>query len=252
MSTWWEYRGDFETAFQRVWLMQATPAEALHVVQVRAQKQWDRAQQRARLQADAGFERGAVRGDRAVRRRRAAAGLVAAPAVARAAGRGERSVRANVSLRKGLLFSSPWILGLLAFLAYPLAASIIYSFCDYSVLSPPRWVGLQNFADMLSDEVFWIALKNTLLYVVLALPLGMLFAFVAALMLDAGVRGSGIYRTLVFLPSLTPVVASAMTWIWIFNSQYGVLNHWLQQAVVRADLARSPGCPTRTWRCRRW
>ena len=97
------------------------------------------------------------------------------------------------------------------------------------MLSAPRWVGFQNFADMLSDEVFWIALKNTLLYVVLALPLGMLFAFAAALMLDAGVRGSGIYRTLVFLPSLTPVVASAMTWIWIFNSQYGVLNYWLNK-----------------------
>jgi len=228
MSTWWEYRGDFETAFQRVWLMQATPADALHVVQARAQKQWDRAQARARLKESPGLS-AAPFGVIALflaaalllvwwQHRRSRAGRVA-----------ERSVRANVSLRKGLLFSSPWILGLLAFLAYPLAASIIYSFCDYSVLSPPRWVGFQNFADMLSDEVFWIALKNTLLYVVLALPLGMLFAFAAALMLDAGVRGSGIYRTLVFLPSLTPVVASAMTWIWIFNSQYGVLNHWLNK-----------------------
>jgi len=55
----------------------------------------------------------------------------------------------------------------------------------------------------------------------------MIFSFLAALMLDAGVRGSGVYRVLMFLPSLTPVVASAMTWSWIFNSQYGVLNHLL-------------------------
>src|SRR5262249_17773048 len=122
---------------------------------------------------------------------------------------------------------SPWAVGLLAFLAYPLAASLVYSFCDYSVLSSPRWIGLGNFADLLGDDVFWTALRNTLFYVAFALPLGLAFSFLAALLLDAKVRGSGIYRTLVFLPSLTPLVATAMTWLWIFNSQYGVLNHLL-------------------------
>ena len=109
-----------------------------------------------------------------------------------------------------------------------MAASLVYSFCDYSVLTAPRWVGLQNFADLLSDEVFWIALKNTLVYVALALPLGLVLLVLRGA--DAGRRACaapGIYRTLMFLPSLTPVVASAMTWIWIFNSQYGVLNHLL-------------------------
>jgi multiple sugar transport system permease protein len=97
------------------------------------------------------------------------------------------------------------------------------------VLTAPRWIGLQNFTELLHDEVFWVILKNTLLYVLMVLLLGLAFSFFAALMLDAGTRGSGIYRTLVFLPSLTPVVASAMTWMWMFNSQFGVINHLLSK-----------------------
>ena len=219
MSLWWEYRREIENVFQRVWLMRATPAEALGDAQRRMQKRWDQTRDRAGLPVSPALGKVPL----------AVSGLVLALALGWfwRARRRENSVRTNRSLRTGLLFFSPWGIGLLAFLVYPLAASLVYSFCDYSVLTSPRWVGLANFADFFTDDVLWIALKNTLLYVVLALPLGLAFSFFAALMLDAGVRGTGIYRTLIFLPSLTPVVASAMTWMWIFNSQYGVLNHLL-------------------------
>jgi len=224
MSVWWEYRREIETVFQRVWVMQASPREALSDGKGRIQQLWDRVRARRQLPPSRGLQAapfvlialGAVLVIARTARERRRVGVA----------RG-RPVRANASLGKGLLFVSPWAVGLLAFLAYPIAASLVYSFCDYSVLTAPRWVGLENFTDLLRDEVFWIALRNTVVYVVLALPLGLVFAFFAALMLDAGVRGSGVYRTLVFLPSLTPVVASAMTWLWIFNSQYGVLNHLL-------------------------
>jgi ABC-type sugar transport system permease subunit/ABC-type glycerol-3-phosphate transport system substrate-binding protein len=229
LSVWWEYRREIETVFQRVWLMRATPKEALSDGKGRIQSLWDRVRARQQLQpsralAVAPFVLVGLLVALVVAL--AARGRVRRPAGPQAAG-ARRSVLANVSLGKGLLFFSPWGVGLLAFLAYPIAASLVYSFCDYSVLSAPRWVGLENFTDLLRDDAFWIALKNTVVYVALALPLGLVFSFFAALMLDAGVRGTGVYRTLVFLPSLTPVVASAMTWLWIFNSQYGVLNHLL-------------------------
>jgi multiple sugar transport system substrate-binding protein len=224
MSLWWEYRREIETVFQRVWLMQATPEEALRHAKDRMQKHWDNVRARESLPASPllSIVPFIIIGVLVVvvvalawrRRIRGGAGSA-------------HSVRANLSLRKGLMFFSPWGIGLCAFLAYPVAASLVYSFTDYSVLTAPRWIGLANFSDLLTDEVFWIALKNTLLYVALALPLGLVFSFFAALMLDAGTRGAGIYRTLMFLPSLTPVVASALTWMWIFNSQFGVLNHLL-------------------------
>ncbi|MEK7766296.1 MAG: sugar ABC transporter permease, partial [bacterium] len=128
---------------------------------------------------------------------------------------------------KGLGFVAPWLVGLALFTLYPVAASVIYSFCDYSVLTIPRWVGWDNFADLAADGVFWLSLKNTILYAAFALPLGLLIALAVALLLDTQVKGMGVYRTLFFLPSVTPLVASAIVWLWIFNSQFGVLNYVL-------------------------
>ncbi|HEX6765710.1 MAG TPA: extracellular solute-binding protein, partial [Polyangiaceae bacterium] len=225
MSIWPEYRKEMENAFQRVWLLEATPKQALGDVQLRMQKAWDRARERRAIPPSRAL--GAVPfgvvallvialvvlGVREARRRRAVSGA--------------RSVRR--SLRLGLAFVSPWALGLLAFLAYPLAASLVYGLSDYSVLSPPRFVGFENFTELAGDEVFWVSLKNTLVYAAFSVPLGLVTAFSLALLLDARVRGSGIYRTLVFLPSLTPVVSTAIVWLWIFNARYGILNHALDR-----------------------
>ncbi len=225
MGLWWEYRREIETAFQRVWLMRATPAEALGDAKVRMQKRWDQMRERQSLPASPAL--GIVPLVLVVVFAALLVGLISRQR--RRTSATKKSVRANVSLGRGIAFFSPWAIGLLTFLAYPLAASLVYSLCDYSVLTAPRWVGLQNFVELFSDEVFWVAARNTLLYVAMALPLGLTFSFFAALMLDAGARGAGIYRTLIFLPSLTPVVASAVTWMWIFNSRFGVLNHLLNK-----------------------
>ena len=89
------------------------------------------------------------------------------------------------------------------------------------------FIGLDNYARLFDDHLFWVALKNTALYALFALPLGLIIAFLLALLLSSNVKAVGFYRTFLFLPSLTPLVASAMVWLWIFNSQYGVLNHFL-------------------------
>lgn len=132
-----------------------------------------------------------------------------------------------------LLFVSPWAVGFGLFLLYPLLASIYYSFCDYSVLRPPVYIGLTNYRDLWNDEVFWIALGNTAIYALFALPLGTLMALTLALLLNTKVRGMTIYRTIFFVPSLVPMVALAVLWQWIFNGQYGVLNDLLAKVGVK-------------------
>ncbi len=123
-----------------------------------------------------------------------------------------------------LLFASPWLIGFCLFLLYPLMASLYYSFCDYSVLHPPVWVGTENYRDLFHDEVFWITLKNTGLFAALALPMGMFVAISLALMLNAKIKGMTIYRTLFYVPSLVPGASLAMLGLWVFNGQHGVLN----------------------------
>lgn len=123
-----------------------------------------------------------------------------------------------------LLFASPWFIGFSVFLLYPLLASIYYSFCDYSVLRPPVWIGADNYTGLMRDEVFWKALSNTFQYAVMALPLGALVALSLALLLNAKVRGMTFYRTIFFIPSLVPMVSLAVLWLWIFNGEHGVLN----------------------------
>jgi multiple sugar transport system permease protein len=127
-------------------------------------------------------------------------------------------------LRTGLMFVSPWLVGLLVFQLYPIAASFYFSLCDYSVLEKAHFIGLSNYRDLLSDEVFRISLHNTVIYAALALPLGLVVSFATAVLLNTGVRGMTVYRTFYFLPSLVPAVASAILWLWIFNGKYGVLN----------------------------
>jgi multiple sugar transport system permease protein len=130
--------------------------------------------------------------------------------------------------RTALLFVSPWIIGFGLFLLYPLLASIYYSFCDYSVLRPPVWIGAGNYRDLWNDEVFWQALKNTFFYAAMALPMGLVVALSLALLLNAKVRGMTVYRTIFFVPSLVPSVSLAILWLWVFNSDYGVLNEALR------------------------
>lgn len=131
-------------------------------------------------------------------------------------------------LRSGLAFTSLWIVGFGVFLLYPVAASLFYSFCDYSILQNPVWCGLENYQRLLQDGVFWLSLKNTLIYAVFSVPLGIVVSLSLALLLNLEIRGRPFFRTVFYLPSIVPVVASSMLWMWIFNGQHGVLNELLR------------------------
>ena len=124
----------------------------------------------------------------------------------------------------GVLFAAPWLLGFCLFMAYPLLASLWYSFCDYSVLHTPIFIGGSNYVDLMHDEVFIITLVNTGYYALWALPLGALVTLSLAILLNSKVRGMAIYRTLFYIPSLVPSVSLAVLWLWVFNGEHGVLN----------------------------
>jgi multiple sugar transport system permease protein len=132
--------------------------------------------------------------------------------------------RERRNLCTGLAFTSLWIVGFGVFLLYPVAASLFYSFCDYSVLQSPVWIGLENYERLAGDGVFWHSLRNTLFYAALAVPLGTIVSLSLALLLNVEVKGRAFFRTIFYLPSIVPVVATSMLWLWIFNGQYGVLN----------------------------
>ncbi len=135
--------------------------------------------------------------------------------------------RERKNLLTGLGFTSLWILGLAVFTAYPVFASLYYSFCDYSILKSAVWCGLENYHELFRDDLFWKSLRNTLLYAGLSVPLGTVVSLSLALLLNCDVRGRPFFRVFFYLPSIVPVVASSMLWLWIFNGQYGLLNSLL-------------------------
>jgi len=150
----------------------------------------------------------------------------------------------RISLRKqealtGYLFISPWIIGFLIFTIGPMIASLYYSFTDYDIISPPKWNNFANYkkifegilpavlkhdASQLGDPLFWQSLKVTVSYAMMALPLGLVFGFLLAVLLNQKVPGVNVWRTIYFMPSVIAGVAVALLWGRIFNPRAGILN----------------------------
>jgi multiple sugar transport system permease protein len=135
-------------------------------------------------------------------------------------------------LRVGLLFSSPWLVGLSVFLIYPLLAALYYSFCDYSVLLPPVFVGFDNYVDLFSDRLFWKSLWNTTFFAIGSVTLSVVVALTLAILLNSKVKGLAFYRTVFFLPSLMPLVATCMLWSFMYKGEGGLINTLLKQIGV--------------------
>jgi len=130
-----------------------------------------------------------------------------------------------------LAFISPWMIGFTMFLIGPMVASLYLAFTRYSIQSYPRWVGLQNFRAVFLgwEPNFYHSLQVTLVYVILAVPMGLIVALSAALLLNLqSIKGKSIFRTLFFLPSLLPVAASGIVWAWVFNPKNGLLNRVIE------------------------
>lgn len=128
----------------------------------------------------------------------------------------------------GWLWISPWIIGFLAFLLVPVLMSLYYSFTDYPLLEKPLWIGLENYARMFSDGVFLGAVKKTLIYAGISIPLSIVIALLYASMLSTSERGKNFYQAAIFIPTLVPMAASAMIWLWLFNGDFGLINRGLR------------------------
>jgi len=132
------------------------------------------------------------------------------------------------NIRNGLLFISPWLLGLAAFTIYPIFASLFWSFCFFDGFTKPVWVGLENYRILLfEDPLFWKALLNTLYMVAFGLPASLVFSLFLALAINMKVKGQSIYRTILYLPSIVPVIAVSVLWLWLLNPDYGLINRLL-------------------------
>ena len=133
-------------------------------------------------------------------------------------------------LRNGLLFAMPYIIGFLLFILYPIGASLYYSLCQYNVIQPPVWIGLDNYRELFTeDPLFWKSLYNTLYFTLFSVPLGLAFSIGLAMLLDQKIRAMSVYRTVFFLPTIVPVVASAVLWLWVLNPESGLVNGTLRQ-----------------------
>lgn len=135
-----------------------------------------------------------------------------------------REAKAN---RDGFLFSLPWLIGFLLFSLYPIVMSAYYSFTDFSAIKDPVWVSLKNYQDLLKDKLFWQSLQNTILYVVISVPVTILVSLLLAALLKVVRVGKAFFRSVFFLPSIFPVVASTMIWLLILDSISGYLNRFL-------------------------
>jgi len=141
----------------------------------------------------------------------------------------------------GLAFCAPVIAGLLIFTVYPIIASLAYSFCRYSVMNPPQYVGLANYQHLAQDGLFFKSLANTAYYAIVAVPIGIIVALGLALLLNLDVRGQPLYRTFFYVPSIVPLVASSVLWVWLFNPQNGAINALLRPVFESLSLGEPPG-----------
>ncbi len=129
----------------------------------------------------------------------------------------------------GLLFVSPWLIGFFLWTALPLASSLYYSFTRYDLLRPPVWIGLENYIELFTDDSMFVTVAfNTLYYVLLSAPLGVISAFLMAALLNTRIAMRPVFRAIFFFPAIVPTVVVAVVWQFLLNIQFGAINSVLQ------------------------
>lgn len=152
-------------------------------------------------------------------------------------GRRTRSrLRWNESLW-GYLFILPWALGFLLFTAGPMVASFVLSFTQYDIVQAPEFAGLYNYQRLIQDVLIRKSLYNTAYYVLIGVPLNTMLALLAAMLLTRPIRGQNFFRAVFYVPSVVPLVANAILWMWLLNPDFGLFNMAL----------RTVGLPQLNW-----
>jgi multiple sugar transport system permease protein len=133
-----------------------------------------------------------------------------------------RAARRNTG--SAVLFLSPWLVGFAVFTAWPLLYSAYLSLTDYDVINDPSFIGLGNYADLFDDPKIGLALGNTFFYTVVQVPLYVVVSLALAVLLHRAGRSTGFFRTMIFLPKMTPPVAIGILFLLLFNGQNGLVN----------------------------
>jgi len=136
---------------------------------------------------------------------------------------------------EGYLFALPWIIGFFTFTLGPMIASFFLSFCRYSGIGSPQWIGLENFKVLFHDPLFWKSLYNTFYYTI-SVPLGMIVAMVCALLLTRKIPGVNLFRTAYFMPVVTSGVAVAFLWMLLLDPNIGLINAFLERIGIMGPL----------------
>lgn len=130
----------------------------------------------------------------------------------------------------GYIFIMPFMLGFLFWFLAPALTAVWLTFTDWNLIRAPRFVGLDNITQLGRDPLFLTSLKVTTVFTLFSVPVSLVASFILALLMDTKVRGIGFFRTVYYLPSIVPAVASAVLWAWIFNTDFGLANvalRWL-------------------------
>lgn len=125
----------------------------------------------------------------------------------------------------GLLFISPWLIGFVCLAVIPLIMSFYYSLTRYDLIAPPKFIGVDNYTKLFTnDPDFWIVVGNTFYYVLLGVPLGAGVAFLIANLLNTDIKGRAVFRSIIYIPTIVPAVCTAIVWLFLLNTQYGAVN----------------------------
>lgn len=144
----------------------------------------------------------------------------------------------------GVLFTLPWLIRLFALHVYPFLAAFFFSFTRYSVLQPPKFVGFDNYIQMLTvDELPGQALYNSLYFSIGSVPLRLVLALFLAVLLNQKIHGLSFFRAVFYIPSVVPAVASAVLWLWLLNVRVGLINYIL----TSIGLPRVPWLSNAAW-----
>lgn len=145
--------------------------------------------------------------------------------------------------RHSYLFIAPALILFFVFVFIPVIASFFLGFTRYNVVTPAQWAGLENYRQILFHDVrFWKALRNTVIYVLGVVPVGICISLLLAVAIDQKIRFKNFYKTMFFMPAVTSVIAVSVIWKWLFaGEKYGLINHWLMKlGLMPIDWVMSP------------
>ncbi|MBU5333061.1 MAG: sugar ABC transporter permease [Anaerocolumna aminovalerica] len=125
------------------------------------------------------------------------------------------------------IFIAPLVIGIFVFYIYPFIQNFWFSFNDVNRFNISTFTGLENYKALIKDKELYRTLGNTIKYVIITVPVGICLSILIATLLNAKIRGTSIYRTIYFLPSVTMSVAIALVWKWMYNGEFGILNNIL-------------------------